>query len=99
MCDYTSNNWIHWNSNKRFKEKFGSHTRNTLDSLPKTAMLGTLHIIRKVFGRWGSLLVQVKYEEEKARDKRQQQQQQQEQQQQQRNNNNNNNIIIISTAV
>jgi hypothetical protein len=23
---YTSNNWSHWNYNKRFKEKFGSHT-------------------------------------------------------------------------
>ena len=29
MYDYTSNNWSHRNSNKRFKEKFGSHTRKT----------------------------------------------------------------------
>jgi hypothetical protein len=27
MYDYNSNNWSHQNSNKRFKEKFGSHTR------------------------------------------------------------------------
>ena len=27
ICDYTGNNWSHWNSNKRFKEKSGSHTR------------------------------------------------------------------------
>jgi len=31
MLDYTSNNWSHRNSNKRFKEKFGSHTRNTFN--------------------------------------------------------------------
>jgi hypothetical protein len=29
MYDHTSNNWSHWNSNERFKEKFGSHTRKT----------------------------------------------------------------------
>jgi hypothetical protein len=27
MYDYTGNNWNQWNSNKRFKEKFGSRTR------------------------------------------------------------------------
>jgi hypothetical protein len=26
MYDYTSNNWSHRNSNKRFREKFGNHT-------------------------------------------------------------------------
>jgi len=31
MCDYTSNNWSQWNSNKNIKEKFGSSTRKTLD--------------------------------------------------------------------
>jgi hypothetical protein len=42
MHDYTSNNWSHWNSNERFKEKFRSHTRKTLiDSLQKIAILGT----------------------------------------------------------
>jgi hypothetical protein len=29
IYDYTSGNWSHPNSNKRFKEKFGSHTRKT----------------------------------------------------------------------
>ena len=28
---YTSNNWIHWNSNEKLKEKFGSLTRKTFD--------------------------------------------------------------------
>ena len=45
MYDYTSNNWSHWNSNKKLKEKFGKHS---IDSLQKTAILGTSHIIRKV---------------------------------------------------
>ena len=31
MYDYTSNNWSHWNSNEKLKEKFGSGTRNTFD--------------------------------------------------------------------
>jgi len=29
--DYTSNNWSHWNSNEKLKEKFGSGTRKTFD--------------------------------------------------------------------
>jgi len=31
MYDYTSNNWSHWNSNEKLKEKFGSNTRKTFD--------------------------------------------------------------------
>jgi hypothetical protein len=31
MYDYTASNWSHRNSNKRFKEKFGSHTRKTFN--------------------------------------------------------------------
>jgi hypothetical protein len=31
MYHYTSYNWSHWNSNKMFKEKFGSGTRKTFD--------------------------------------------------------------------
>ena len=31
MYDCTSNNWSHWNSNKKLKEKFGNYTRKTLD--------------------------------------------------------------------
>ena len=29
MYDYTGSNWSHRNSNKRFKEKIGSHTKIT----------------------------------------------------------------------
>ena len=32
MC-YTSNNWSHWNSNEKLKEKFGSYTKKTFDRL------------------------------------------------------------------
>jgi hypothetical protein len=31
MYDYTGNNWSHRNSNTRFKEKSGSHTRKTFN--------------------------------------------------------------------
>ena len=31
MSDYTGNNWSHRNSNRRFKEKSGSHTRKTFN--------------------------------------------------------------------
>ena len=31
MYDYTGNNWSHWNSNEKLKEKFGSCTGKTLD--------------------------------------------------------------------
>ena len=29
MYDSTNNNWSHWNSNEKLKEKFGSCTRET----------------------------------------------------------------------
>jgi len=29
MYNYPGNHWSHWNSNKKFKEKFGSHTKKT----------------------------------------------------------------------
>jgi len=46
---YTSNNWSHWNSNEKLKEKCGSYARKTFNkSLQKTAILGTSHIIQKV---------------------------------------------------
>jgi len=36
MYDYISNNWSHWNSNEKFKEKFGSCIRKTFDRfIPK----------------------------------------------------------------
>jgi hypothetical protein len=48
MYDYTSYNWSHWNSNEKLKEKFGSGTGKSFDRFtPKTAILGTSHIIRK----------------------------------------------------
>ena len=31
MYDYTGNNWSHLNGNKRFKEKFASHTKKTFN--------------------------------------------------------------------
>jgi hypothetical protein len=31
MYDYTNNNWSHWNSNEKLKEKFGSCIRKTFD--------------------------------------------------------------------
>jgi hypothetical protein len=31
VYDYTSNNWSHWNSNEKLKEKFGSGTIKTFD--------------------------------------------------------------------
>ena len=54
MCELefycnTSNNWNHWNSNEKLKEKFGICTSKTLNRFTtKTAILGTSHIIRKV---------------------------------------------------
>ena len=30
MYDHTSNNWSHWDSNEKLKEKFGSYTRKIL---------------------------------------------------------------------
>jgi len=49
MYDYTSNNWSHWNSNEKLKEKFETVAgKHSIDSLKKTAILGISHIIRKV---------------------------------------------------
>ena len=49
VYDYTNNNWSHWNSNEKPKEKFGTVPgKHSIDSLQKTAILGTSHIIRKV---------------------------------------------------
>jgi hypothetical protein len=31
MYDYTGANWSHWNGDKRLKEKFGNHARNTFN--------------------------------------------------------------------
>ena len=49
MYDHTSNNWSHWDSNEKLKETFGAVPgKHSIDSLQKTAILGTSHIIRKV---------------------------------------------------
>jgi len=49
MYDCTSNNWSHWNSNEKLKENFETVPgKHSIDSLQKTAILGTSHIIRKV---------------------------------------------------
>jgi hypothetical protein len=45
LCDYTSNNWSHWNSNEKLKEKFGNYTRQAFDRYTKKdAVLGTSHV-------------------------------------------------------
>ena len=31
MYNCTSNKWNHWNSNEKFKEKFGNYTKKTFD--------------------------------------------------------------------
>ena len=78
MYDYTSNNWSHWNSNEKLKEKSGSYTRQTFDRFT-TKDSYTWNITRNgestaVWNlkpeRWGSPLFQEKYQEEKACDKR-----------------------------
>ena len=49
MYDCTSNNWSHWNSNEKLKENLETIPRkHSIDSLQKTAILGTSHAIRKV---------------------------------------------------
>jgi hypothetical protein len=47
--DDNNNNWSHWNSNEKLKKKFGTVPgKHSIDSLQKTAVIGTSHIIRKV---------------------------------------------------
>jgi len=79
MYDYTSNNWNHWNSNEKLKEKFGRYTRKTFDRFTTndsynwnvTHNTESIAVWSLKPERWGSLLVQEKYQEEKTRDKRQ----------------------------
>ena len=35
MFDHTGSNWSHWIRNKRYKEKFGSHTRKIFNRFTK----------------------------------------------------------------
>ena len=72
------NNWNHWNSNEKLKEKHGSCTRKTFDRFT-TKDSYTWNITHNTEStavwslkpeRWGSPLVQEKYQAEKAGDKR-----------------------------
>ena len=75
MYDYTNNNWSHWNSNEKLKEKFG---RKTFDRFTKkdSCTWNITHNTESAAVRslkpeqWGSPLVQEKYQEEKTCDKR-----------------------------
>ena len=78
MYDCISNNWSHWNSNEKLKEKFGNCTRKTFDRFT-TKDSYTWNITHNMEStavwslkreRWGSPLVREKYQEEKACDKR-----------------------------
>ena len=78
MYDYTSNSWSQWNSNEKLEEKFGNCTRKTLDRFT-TKDSYTWNITHNTEStavwslnpeRWGSTLVQEKYQEEKVCDKR-----------------------------
>jgi hypothetical protein len=43
MYDYTGSNWNHRFSNKRFKQRFGSHTRKTFKRFtPKDSSIGNI---------------------------------------------------------
>ena len=72
IYDCTSNNWSHWNSNEKLNEKFGNYTRKTFDrfttkdSYTWNSTHNTESTVMWSFKpeRWGSLLVQEKYQEE-----------------------------------
>ena len=78
MYDCTSNNWSHWNSNEKLKEKFGICIRKTFDRFT-TKDSYTWNITHNTEStavcslkpeRWGSPPLQEKYRAEKACDKR-----------------------------
>ena len=89
---YTSNIWSQQNSNKWFKEKFGSYTRKTFSrfttkdnyTLNITCNMESIAVWNLKPEQWGSPLVQEKSWKEKACDKR-------------HNNNNNNNNALTCT--
>jgi len=78
VYDYTSNNWSHSNSNEKLKEKFGSCSRKTFNRFTTkdsytwniTHNMESAAVCSLKRERWGSPLVQEKYEEEEACDKR-----------------------------
>ena len=48
-CVYNSNNWSRWNSNESLRKNLEAVPgKHSIDSLQKTAILGTPHLIRKV---------------------------------------------------
>jgi hypothetical protein len=65
MYDYTGNNWSHMSSNKRFKENFGSHTREIFNRFnQRQPYLNFTHNMESIAvnlkpEQWGSLLIQV----------------------------------------
>jgi len=75
---YATNNWRHLISNKRFEEKFGSHTRKTFNRFTTsdgyssniTHNNKSTAVWKFKPEQWGSPLVQEKYHEEKTCDKR-----------------------------
>jgi hypothetical protein len=45
MYDYTSYNWNHWYSNEKIKENLDAVPgKHSIDSLQKTAIVGTSHV-------------------------------------------------------
>jgi len=78
IYDCTSNNWSHWNSNEKFKKKFGICTRKTFDRSTKkdsytwniTHNTESTAVLSLKPERWGSPLVKEKYQEENAWNKR-----------------------------
>ena len=48
VYDYAGNNWSHRNGKKKFQESFKAVPgKHSIDSLQKTAVLGTSYIIQK----------------------------------------------------
>ena len=71
MYDCTSDNWSHWNSNEKLKEKFGSCTGKTFDRFTtKDSYTWNITHNTESTAVWNLKLVQEKYQEEKACDKR-----------------------------
>lgn len=48
--DNAGNNWSHWSINKRFKEKFGSHSRKILNSftIKDSCTWNITHIVKSI---------------------------------------------------
>jgi len=78
MYDYTSKNWGHWNSNEKLNAKFERCSRKTFDRFT-TKDSYTWNITHNTEStaewslkpeRWGSPLVQEKYQAVKVCDKR-----------------------------